>query len=621
MGFVPAAFLLVAGPIGAAIVSSSLLRQFAEKDVTWLSFLTSVAGFTLAFSTILVIPFDVWESLAYAPKDDDASQDSAEEFHGEPIMLSAGWKTIYWISMVLCYVFFPVLMEYEASAEFTAAARLQDAIRRNITFYAVSIVIGIVVICWLLIRGEIEGNLEDWLIAASNAWGLLLLTVLMGFGLVAVPRHLWRLSNPRETLKGLYSKAVEFDESRLSRQFELQDAITQIRGEVTDVVANEPAAEHALRILKETLATAEGTHADLLARKPGLQGTNTSPPRMPLRSPHGGTADAAAGAPLRQVNIANLGKLHLLLKKSALEARQAAHCWDSHVLHCILFEDLEDKEFQSAAQLVSGCRETGGWLARLCLRCPQVSAFGRHVLAWWFRALRTRTLTALGWACSFLSGIVVLAQMTLLSEGWSLSLLSLFFKADHGPVLTQAFCIVPLSYMTCTAYFSVFHLKISGWYGLYAGHGTDAGSLLWCASLLTRLAAPLCYHFLKIIAIEGTSFQSFMGQMNVTALGERFNNAFPLIVAVLCCLNVLNIYSKILQCISMGGLEFECTLNDIDDPTSEGMQLVARERRRLVEEAASAVEMQARDISCQQPVVPVRQREARTVPLRGDGTD
>merc|ERR1719401_489566 len=116
----------------------------------------------------------------------------------------------------------------------------------------------------------------------------------------------------------------------------------------------------------------------------------------------------------------------------------------------------------------------------------------------------------------------------------NLSLLSLLFLHNHGAVMTQVLCAVPLGYMVCTAYWSVFRLKIAGLYGLYSDHNTDVGSLLWCAYSLARLALPLCYHFLLLIDVPphlNTSFQEFMGQMVlVPILGHQMNQVFPCLV-------------------------------------------------------------------------------------------
>jgi len=202
--------------------------------------------------------------------------------------------------------------------------------------------------------------------------------------------------------------------------------------------------------------------------------------------------------------------------------------------------------------------------------------------------LRPRVLRIAGGLCGVLSVVIVLGQLTMFSNSWSLSLLSLLFKKGHGFGATQLLCIVPLGYMVCTAYWSVFRLKVAGWYGLYSNHNTDTSSLLWCSSILARLSAPLCYHFLLLIRVKDTEFQEMMGQMNVVpVLGESFNELFPIVVGFLCLCNLLNVYSRLVQLCGLDALEFEwvpSTSVDSSDLQAEGRRLVERERRRRSED-------------------------------------
>merc|ERR1719277_2219071 len=90
-----------------------------------------------------------------------------------------------------------------------------------------------------------------------------------------------------------------------------------------------------------------------------------------------------------------------------------------------------------------------------------------------------------------------------------------------------------------------------------ANHNTDMGSLLFCASILARLAAPLVYHFLLLINAQGTTFQQFYGQINVVpVLGDSFNEKFPMFVFVCCLFNVFNVYSTALRFLTFGGIGF-----------------------------------------------------------------
>jgi hypothetical protein len=85
-----------------------------------------------------------------------------------------------------------------------------------------------------------------------------------------------------------------------------------------------------------------------------------------------------------------------------------------------------------------------------------------------------------------------------------------------------------------------------------------------------------------------TSFQEFMGQMDVVpVLGHDSDWVFAGLVLVVVFCNVTQVYSRIVSCLGLAALEFDWTpTSDNEDPLSEGKELIERERRRRVEEAA-----------------------------------
>lgn len=52
-------------------------------------------------------------------------------------------------------------------------------------------------------------SLPFLLATASNTWGLLILTVLLGYGLVEVPRSLWDTTRRKYTMNHCYFKAAK----------------------------------------------------------------------------------------------------------------------------------------------------------------------------------------------------------------------------------------------------------------------------------------------------------------------------------------------------------------------------------------------------------------------------
>ena len=170
-------------------------------------------------------------------------------------------------------------MEFEASGDFTVAARLRTSVRRNAVFYISYALVLSSLLIILIIRGEVQGDIQSWCIAASNAWGLFVLTALMGFGLVAVPRHFWSLADPSGLLHDLYISAVVKDEIRLSRLFDLQDTVAQARAELASHVELE---EDAAGIQTQRLAFAKlcqvADRCELLHRE--LSGSRIPSPLM-----------------------------------------------------------------------------------------------------------------------------------------------------------------------------------------------------------------------------------------------------------------------------------------------------------------------------------------------------
>lgn len=59
--------------------------------------------------------------------------------------------------------------------------------------------------------------------AMANSWGLFLVIVLMGYGLVAVPRKLWYASDTKYHLNELYTKAPRIKEECMDSELEFSE--------------------------------------------------------------------------------------------------------------------------------------------------------------------------------------------------------------------------------------------------------------------------------------------------------------------------------------------------------------------------------------------------------------
>ena len=96
-------------------------------------------------------------------------------------------------------------MYYHASGHFSTVAKLKDSIVKNLISSAVAILAGLIYLVYMLVTyGVSPRQVVSFLMALGNTYGVLLIIVLMGHGLVGLPKRLWQLSRNELELNRLY---------------------------------------------------------------------------------------------------------------------------------------------------------------------------------------------------------------------------------------------------------------------------------------------------------------------------------------------------------------------------------------------------------------------------------
>ena len=70
-----------------------------------------------------------------------------------------------------------------------------------------------------------EFNVIPVLITLGNTYGLLLVALLLGYGLVAFPRSLWRQASPEQELNKTFLHAVSIDDALYDAVWSLQEDV------------------------------------------------------------------------------------------------------------------------------------------------------------------------------------------------------------------------------------------------------------------------------------------------------------------------------------------------------------------------------------------------------------
>lgn len=127
-------------------------------------------------------------------------------------------------------------MSIVETGEFSVLKKLRAAIWENLYWYIAYVVIVIIAAIVLVIRIGVIGvsqlsfpDVIGLLQAVSNAYGLILFTVLLGYGLVALPRHLWRLGSLQWRLKHYHKHAPSYASNAEERLLELVETLQEVR--------------------------------------------------------------------------------------------------------------------------------------------------------------------------------------------------------------------------------------------------------------------------------------------------------------------------------------------------------------------------------------------------------
>ena len=139
------------------------------------------------------------------------------------------WNLFYWITFFMCWAVLPFLSEYVAAGEFTTKGKVYRSIINNLIFYAIAAVFFLIFLIYLYLKGTFKDlALKGFIIALSNAWGLLLIIVFLSHGLVSVPKHFFARTNLDKMANIAFFKVAQTEDALQNAKLHLEDLIQNV---------------------------------------------------------------------------------------------------------------------------------------------------------------------------------------------------------------------------------------------------------------------------------------------------------------------------------------------------------------------------------------------------------
>lgn len=114
------------------------------------------------------------------------------------------WQVTYWTTFLLAWLILPITRETLLSGNFSLFQRIHNGFTKSIKSILLMSICGIIAIIAMAIHLKsvhLVTIVLPVLMALSNTYGLVLVSLLLGNGLVNVPKRFWREACPANELR------------------------------------------------------------------------------------------------------------------------------------------------------------------------------------------------------------------------------------------------------------------------------------------------------------------------------------------------------------------------------------------------------------------------------------
>ncbi|KPP73960.1 LMBR1 domain-containing protein 2-B-like, partial [Scleropages formosus] len=374
------------------------------------------------------------------------------------------WRVVYWTSQCLTWLLLPFMQSYARSGGFSITGKIKTALIENAIYYGTYLLIFGSLLIYVAVHPQWQLSwyeLQTIGITAANTWGLFLLVLLLGYGLVEIPRSYWNASRRGHLLLKTYFKAAKLMTEKADAEENLEDIMEEVRKVSESIKYNHPLRKYVDTILRKCPVDYQekmGRNMDDYEDFDDKQ--NTYPSERSLE------------------------KLHKQVIYAVQRHNRTRVQWQILLDQALHLEDVAKNETSSTHQFVHSFApaEPPSWFSRY-VYTPTVEWYWECLLKQWFYRLLAVVL-------SLFSVAVVWSECTFFSTRPVLSLFAVFIQLaekDYNYLYIEMACFITIFFLCTCVYSTVFRIRVFNYYYLASHHQTDAYSLQFSGMYVTSI--------------------------------------------------------------------------------------------------------------------------------------
>ena len=562
------------------ILAVILLFFYVRKGTNPIVILTSIITWFLNFFMVVLLPYDICLTNKIK-KTNDNLVDSEEK---TILLIKISYKLAYWIIFFSTWIFIPLLKKYESSGEFTNWDKLIYSIRSNLILYGTVIVISFILFIWAYIKLE-KGQISFFIKNIFNfdyIIGLSIVLLLLSYSLIKLPINIYERINYEKTIqyyeytaKNVNDKLtiVKYDleenghlllstieDSKILQEMKEDSFLNNHKNKSIDNNNNNKKREviNYEKYMKERFDYLyKNSKVFDIEIKKNSYGSNKEPIRdtKKLVQLNKELINGEWDNLRLQCQIQNIYSNWCLLKTVIILGKKSKYLTNSK------YSQIGKEKIEQIGKNKSD---------ENFITLPNISSFK----VWYFFRIRKFIIFLLTIVLFIFGGIIFISEITIPLR-YNLSLFGFLINSVTNVLILHLVLFIQIIYLFAMSMYTLFKLKISGFYGMYPHRQTDAVSLLFFSDNLCRIIFPLCLNVIMMVN-HGKNNKTILENtfaINVkNKVFNTFNNFSPLILILCILINGFNVFLRLGKCIGLDNFYIESEKRDSD--IEEGHELL-----------------------------------------------
>jgi hypothetical protein len=495
------------------------------------------------------------------------------------------WNYLYWPGFVATWILLPFLMDFSMSGAFTLLKRSLYSLKVNLILYGcLGGIFGIALLVLAIEKHLGFDTIAGVCIALGNAYGLICLLILLSFGLVQVPRKIWRKGDRHLSLNWFAYRIYTTRDSLASAKLELGRVMERLRRTAVSYHVDEQAPE-AQPHPASYCATCRGAFCYTPNERMCVGSIIRKAGRY-YADPQYRSRVAATLPVVAALDAESLVELHEQVVSRIHRYETQRVVYDRLLQKGIKLIDVQEATTSESCRHLKRIEWTGG-----PVRTGAMWDLYFKMQFYWQLYGAPIFWRLAGLALGIVSCLVVWCELTTFSTSVGsqpdLSVFHLIVLSISSSLGRMIFIFFLILYITICVLYALFRIRLFNYYRMHKCQLTDSRALLFCTAWLCRLIAPLGYNFLLMTHLkQGTAFSQVMHSMDVVPfVGTSFNIYLPCALLPLCLLTLFNVFGRLASLCGIQMYRFD-DISRHEEEISRGMDLLRSERQNLLNHAS-----------------------------------